>query len=76
MENNELPPRSRKLRAELPPDLYLRLEVESFERSVTPYRLASQVLSMYLRGDLIIASRPHDYTDDPEQVAADGTASY
>lgn len=45
-------PRVRKVSGELAPDIYLKLEMEAFQRGVSPYKLVSGVLTLYLSGKL------------------------
>lgn len=46
-------PRVRKVYAELTPDLYIKLELEAYRRDLSPYKLASAVLGLYLSGALV-----------------------
>ena len=61
-------PRVRKISAELEPALYLRLEIEAFQRNISPYKLASLVLVLYLAGKLKESSESPAPEPDPERI--------
>lgn len=49
-------PRVRKFHGELSPAQYLQLEQDAFQRGVSPYKLTSQVIALYLSGRLVPVS--------------------
>ena len=52
-EKSKKAPRCRKIHGELPPELYLQLEAEAFQRGMTPYALNSAVMEAFLSGGLV-----------------------
>ncbi|MDO9141751.1 MAG: hypothetical protein Q7U38_15640 [Methylobacter sp.] len=71
MAYNQLPPKQtdtkvykdRIYRTALRSDLFLKLEKESQERGLTPYKLTQIITSMYIEGGLVV---PDDLNTDPE----------
>lgn len=52
MSSAEPKTRTRKVYGELPARVYLELELEAFERGLSPYQLVSRIVATHLRGRL------------------------
>jgi len=67
-------PKVRRFSSELPPELYLKLEMAAFDRNTTPYRLVSDVMAAFLSGRLVPQQRsPSSPCPSPSpSVAPDG----
>jgi len=63
-------PRVRKFHGELSPEIYLKLEQDAFQRGVSPYKLCSQVMALFLSGKLTVSSEVARPSPSPSVAGA------